>query len=378
MPLFQLSKTELAEIATASFESLGYKEREDLQRLLRERIEIIVPDGFVVAEEFADWDESKRRIDLLVLDRNANLVIVELKRTEDGGHSELQALRYAAMISTITFDQVVEAHRNFLARLGIREDPQTRILKFLAWNEPDDDRFGQDVRVVLASADFSKELTTTVLWLNDQGLDIRCVRMRPYAHDGKVILDVQQLLPLPETQEYQVRVREKLSSEKSARQGQTERQRRNLAFWAGLLKKAGERSTLHQSISPSKDNWATVSSRGLGMSYVLARGGGRVELYINRTSQAENKSIYDELYLQRAQIEAEFGDTLNWERLDGKLSSRVFYVVPSTGTEEEEGTWDQLQTDLIDHMLKLEAVLGSRIQKYRDGENFVVRQDEHA
>jgi Protein of unknown function (DUF2924) len=33
---------------------------------------------------------------------------------------------------------------------------------------------------VLASANFSKELTTAVLWLRDRDIDIRCVRLQPY------------------------------------------------------------------------------------------------------------------------------------------------------------------------------------------------------
>ena len=36
-----------------------------------------------VAEEFSDWEDSHRRIDLLCLDKDADLVVVELKRTED-------------------------------------------------------------------------------------------------------------------------------------------------------------------------------------------------------------------------------------------------------------------------------------------------------
>jgi hypothetical protein len=36
------------------------------------------------------------------------LEVTALKRTEDGGHMELQALRHAAMVSTMTFDQLVE------------------------------------------------------------------------------------------------------------------------------------------------------------------------------------------------------------------------------------------------------------------------------
>lgn len=375
MPLFQLSKNDLAEIATASFESLGYKEREDLQRLLRERIEVIVPDGFVVAEEFADWDESKRRIDLLVLDRNANLVIVELKRTEDGGHSELQAIRYAAMISTITFDQVVDAHRFYLARLGISEDPQTRILEFLEWDQADDDRFGQDVRIVLASAEFSKELTTSVLWLNDQGLDIRCVRMKPYVSDGKAILDVQQVLPLPETQEYQVRVREKVSSEKSARRGQTEREKKNLLFWGGLLAKANQQTPLHKNMSPAKDSWITTSTRGMLMTYALAYGKGRVEFSIARKKH-ENKALFNELFSKREQIEAAFGAPLEWERLDDRLMSRIYYNVPSEGTDQDEETWDQMQSDMVTAMVNFESALAPYIQIYRDGAEIAVPESD--
>lgn len=57
----------------------------------------------VLAEEFGDWEESRRRIDILCLDSDARLIVVELKRTEDGGHMELQALRYASMVSRMTF-----------------------------------------------------------------------------------------------------------------------------------------------------------------------------------------------------------------------------------------------------------------------------------
>ena len=69
------------------------------KKLLRHNIELLVPDAMVLAEEFGDWQDSRRRIDLLCLDRDAGLVVVELKRTEDGGHMELQAIRYAAMVS---------------------------------------------------------------------------------------------------------------------------------------------------------------------------------------------------------------------------------------------------------------------------------------
>src|SRR6185503_3968724 len=93
----------------------GLRERGDLQRFLRDQIEVIAPDVLIVSEEFGGWEDSKRRIDLLGVDRSANLVVIELKRTEDGGHMELQAVRYAAMVSKMTFDKVVDVFAAHLA-----------------------------------------------------------------------------------------------------------------------------------------------------------------------------------------------------------------------------------------------------------------------
>ena len=107
MAIYQVTDNEIKTISRTTFSESGLKEREDLQRLLKHQIEIISPDTLVVAEEFGEWDESKRRIDLLGINKSGNLVVIELKRTEDGGHMELQALRYASMISTLTFSKLV-------------------------------------------------------------------------------------------------------------------------------------------------------------------------------------------------------------------------------------------------------------------------------
>ena len=183
------------------------------------------PDLLVISEEFGDWEESKRRIDLLAVDREANLVVIELKRTESGGHMELQALRYAAMVSTMTFDKAVEYYRDFLQKIGRDDDPESNLLEFLEWDEPDEERFAQDVRVILASADFSKELTTAVMWLNQRDLDIRCIRLQPYSDGERVFLDVQQVIPLPEAEEFQIQVKEKTQRERQTRSDSYDRTR---------------------------------------------------------------------------------------------------------------------------------------------------------
>lgn len=217
MAIYEISSDKFRKIDETSFSSAGLRERQDLQRLLRSQIEIVSPDTLVIAEEFSQWEDSNRRIDLLGIDKDANLVVIELKRTEDGGHMELQSIRYAAMISAMTFERAVEVYTEFLKLLGSTEDARSSLLEFLEWDEPDEDRFAQDVRIVLVSAEFSKELTTSVIWLNERGLDIECVRIKPYSDNGRILADIQQIIPLPEAEDYRVRLKEKQQRERAAR-----------------------------------------------------------------------------------------------------------------------------------------------------------------
>lgn len=228
MTLFRIDNKKIVPIERTTFAQQSVKERADLQKMLKEQIDIISPDTLVIAEEFGDWEDSRRRIDLLGIDKDANLVVIELKRTEDGGHMELQAIRYAAMISALTFDRLVEIYAQYIQDNNLGIDATSSLLEFLNWQEPDEDNFAQEVKIILASAEFSRELTTSVMWLNDYGLDIRCIRMHPYKTNEGILLDIQKVIPIPEAQDYQVRVREKKQREREARSNSRDTTRFNV------------------------------------------------------------------------------------------------------------------------------------------------------
>lgn len=217
MALYKIQNNKITAISRTTFAEQNLKERDDLQRMLKEQIDIIAPDTLIISEEFGNWEDSRRRIDLLGLDKAANLIVIELKRTVDGGHMELQAIRYAAMIAETSFDKVVTIYQDFLDKSDKQEDAESNLLEFLEWSEPNEDEFAQEVKILLAGADFSKELTSSVMWLNEFGLDIKCIRLHPYLDEGATFLDVQTVIPLPEVKDYQVKVREKKQKEREAR-----------------------------------------------------------------------------------------------------------------------------------------------------------------
>lgn len=218
MPIYKLEGDKIKELTKTTFSNEKISEARDLQKFIINSIETIEQDLLVISSEFGDWEESRRRIDILCLDKDANLVVIELKRTEDGGHMELQAIRYAAMVANMTFEKAVKAHSKYLKNHSNTEkDPEGEILKFLEWDEANEDDFANDVRIILVSADFSKEITTSVLWLIEREIDIKCIRIRPQKDGENLYFDIQQIIPLPETADYQVKLREKAAEQRQAR-----------------------------------------------------------------------------------------------------------------------------------------------------------------
>lgn len=357
MPLYEMTPNAFRPLSRASFADLKVRERDDLQRLLRSQIEVLGDDLYVLTEEFGDWEDSRRRIDLLAIDPQANLVVIELKRTNDGGHMELQAIRYASMVSTMTFERAEQIHGEFLARMGEpAEDARNRILAFLGWDEPDEESFAPDVRILLVSEDFGKELTTAVLWLRERDIDIRCVRLRPYQDGEKRLIDVHQIIPLPEANEYQVQLREK---EQVGRKKKAERYDVRLKFWQGLVAIAKSRQTRHANLKPGSYHWLGAGSgiRGLGFNYVIVQEYGVAELYIDRGEAPENKRIFDHLYARKDEIEKAIGGPLIWEPLDTKRACRIKHVIERGGYRSPESQWPEIQSEMVDAMSKLEAAL---------------------
>ncbi|AXB55221.1 PDDEXK family nuclease [Flavobacterium fluviale] len=209
MAIFNISKEGIYEVSETSFHANGILERTHLQNYLRDKIEILCPKTLIISEEFSDWDESKKRIDLLGIDKDANLVVIELKRTDTGDHMELQALRYASMISTLNFEKCVSIFQNYIDKRGFQTNAKDELMNFLEWEIPLENDFASNVKIILASRDFSKELTTSVMWLISKGIDITCIKLIPYNFKDDLLLDINQIIPLPEAESYLIKIKEK-------------------------------------------------------------------------------------------------------------------------------------------------------------------------
>ena len=90
MPFYEVTQEARSPRPAAGFVALDLYEHADVQRLLRANISVLGEDLLIVGEEFGEWEDGRRRIDLLAIDRAGPLVDIEIERKEDGGHIELQ------------------------------------------------------------------------------------------------------------------------------------------------------------------------------------------------------------------------------------------------------------------------------------------------
>ncbi|WP_194744766.1 DUF4268 domain-containing protein [Thermaurantiacus tibetensis] len=361
MAVFILDANSLTAVQGTSFRDENLRERRDLQRLVKGNIGCLEEGLMVLAEEYGNWVDSSRRIDLLCLDRDANLVVVELKRTGDGSHMELQAIRYAAMVSSMTFDQAADALAQDRARHGTgpadHEAARRAILEFLGWSEPREEDFATDVRIILVEEDFGKELTTSVLWLRDRDIDIRCIRMKPYRiEDGRLLVDIQQLIPLPEAAEFQTQIGAKRQAE---RKELRERDLLRYQFWEGLLERAKQKTRIHATRTPGYSPWLLggIGRAGMSIGYGIRKFDNSVFLWISNS-----KPAFDDLLAEKDAIEAEFGSALSWIESEGQLGRSIEFRQPG-GYRSDRAEWPAIQDRMIDAIVRLDTALRPRIAK---------------
>ena len=137
-------------------------------------------------------------------------------------------------------------------------------------------------------------------------------------------------------------------------------------FWTELLERAKERTKLHATISPSQYSWIGTGAgkSGLGFNYSIIKHEAEVQLYIDRGKEAkdENKKIFDTLEKSKDAIEADFGASLEWQRLEGKRGCRIRKQIKLGGYRDED-KWPEIQDAMIEAMIRLEKALKPHIAK---------------
>ncbi len=359
-----LSQNRLSRLVQKRFADLNLRERDHLQEWLANQPDALGEELLIMQKEFDGFDETREGLDLLALDKDGNLVVIENKLDDSGRDVTWQALKYTAYVSGLTKTQIVDIYQQYLDRYEGGGNAAVRICEFMEVEELEETVLnpGNDQRMIFIAANFRREVTATVLWLLSRGIRAQCFKVTPFSFGEELMVDIQQIIPTPEAADFMIGMSSKENEEKAVQDTQKKRHKLRLDFWEVALDQLrADGAGLFGSISPTRSHWLSAGSgvRSCPFQLVFLRKEARVQLSFERANAAENKWLFDQLYEQKQQIEAEFGAELIWRRMDDKKQSLIVYSEEFDGYNRE--AWPDMASWLSSHIQKLERVLGERL-----------------
>lgn len=360
MYLIDTEKNRIKNLTKKTFTELGFRERQHLQEWIANKPEALGEELLIIQKEFDGFNDTNERLDLLALDQDGNIVVIENKLDDTGRDVTWQVLKYASYCSTLSKEQIKNIYQNYLDKAGLGEVATEKLSTF--YNQEYDEiaiNKGNTQRMILVAANFRKEVTSTVLWLMNYKLRIQCFKATPFALEEQLFLTLEQIIPTKDTEEFIISMAGKTQDEIATQENLKSRHHIRFDFWTKLLPKLKGKTPIFQNSSPSKDHWLSAGGtniRHARYSLLITKTYSGVQLEFGRPNKDENKKLFDELLKYKTEIETSFGHSLNWERSDDTISSRVGYYLEGVNIFNQDD-WEQMLDFITTNIIKFEAVL---------------------
>jgi hypothetical protein len=140
----------------------------------------------------------------------------------------------------------------------------------------------------------------------------------------------------------------------------SQRQQIMIRFWTSLIERAKGKTPLLANRNATKDGWISAPSGrgGFWFNLTLTQEVARVECYIRikNAQDVHNKAIFHSFVEQRESIENDFGGSLDWQELEGRIGCRICTEVPASW-QMDPTAWPELQDKMIDLLIRMERAL---------------------
>lgn len=346
----------IQKIEETTFKEIGASERNHLQEWIAKNPEVLCADDenlLIIQKEFAGFDDTRERLDLLALDLDGNLVIIENKLDDSGRDVTWQGLKYVSYCSSLTTDQIIRIYDEYLEHSS--ETAEDNIRKFL---DLEDDQGlvlnESDQRLILIAHKFRKEVTSTVMWLLEKEVKIECYKAIPFKMDQTYFLQIEKIIPLPETEDHLIGLKEKKKENRKTSIVNSIRQGYVIDFWNEFKASfSNDGFDKFDSIKAGKGYYIRFGAGKGHYACCFGRDGLRIELVFLKDY---DKTLINKLEVYRNEIDSSFSKPLIWEKPQEGSFSKIQYTYP----------YKTLKADFLQKN-------GRKLRKWRDGEDYEPR-----
>ena len=334
------STNSIEKLKESSFNELGFTERNHLQEWIAKNPESLGEKLLIIQKEYSKFDGTNERLDLLALNEEGNLVVIENKLDDSGRDVVGQALKYAAFCSRNTPEKIIKMYQEYLDSNNSGEDARKSIQKFLQIEDEDALILGKNEEsIILVANKYRKEVISTVLWLLRHGHNIKCFKATPIEFEEHAFLNIEQIIPQPDTQKDMISIYEK---DKENKKGY-EKQELYRKFWSNFKKEvsySGHQYLKKYKVQPRPSYRFKIEKASF--RFLILNNECRVELNLE---DEDDKSFFDAIKEHKNQIQNSFGgleelEEIKWEKDVGKRSSSIRIVKKfEESWEDTEERW---------------------------------------
>lgn len=365
--MFAINKetNSITKVNQCSFHDLGFKERDNLQEWIAKTPSCFGEELLIIQKEFDGFSDTNERLDLLALDQNGSLVIIENKLDDTGRDVVWQCLKYVSYCSTLTKTQIVDIYQSYLDKNGLKENAKTNIEEFFDDKPLEEITLNEnDQRMILVAANFRKEVTSTVMWMLNHSINVKCFKVTPYQYNNSLFLTMEQIIPVKETADYIIQMADKAKEVQNDKDNTKDIENIRKKYWIKLLEIFNERSQQYKNISPSENHWLSNGSgvSGITFSFIATTEYASVEILINHGTREINETIFKRLESQKEEIEKAFNGNLIWDILGGKKSCRISCKLDNVNIRNLDD-WDKMIEFHCSTMINFEKALREKIKE---------------
>lgn len=136
-------------------------------------------------------------------------------------------------------------------------------------------------------------------------------------------------------------------------------------YFQGLFDELHERHNFTGPRKAQSRSFCGFSTGFPGITYGTSFAAGsrvRLGLYIDQGDKELNKALYDGLENSKNHIEAEFGETFEWERLDNRRASQIAIYRPGS-IDNDLGVLEEIKEWAIERLLRLKEVFPPKLDE---------------
>lgn len=215
---YDKDRNEIIQLQETTFSVEGLTEPENIERWIRKNPNILScndEEDIIIIDEQGK-SPTKKRWDLLGVDKFGNIVIIELKRDIAEKMTEFQAITYASYFVNTSFEDACKIYSKYLEKnkdeFGLPDssdflkEAENTLRNFCSSiNIPE--KFNKNQRIILVAGEFSDDLLSAVTWLILNGIKIECVKLELYKYNEELFIQPKRILPAPDLSENIIRIK---------------------------------------------------------------------------------------------------------------------------------------------------------------------------